>query len=173
MYRTAISLALALAPGTALAYTGHSGNFYGTLGYGRLDDGRFEYGEATGRLGAQLTPYLGLEGEASFGIKSDKPQVSVGGDLRVKMARDAAVYGVGRLPLGDHVSLLARIGYGTTRIKVASVEAPSHRDKESLNYGLGAQFDFDGHNGLRADWTHRAFDGPDGDVYAISYVRRF
>jgi hypothetical protein len=170
---TILAFALSLLSSAALAQVATSKTFYGSLGYGQMDTGRYDLGAVTGRLGAQFTPYLGVEGEASLGVKGDEAQVSVGGDVRFKLDHDAALYGVGRLPLGDHVSLLARIGYGTTRIKATGTSTNTHRDEQSLNYGLGAQFDFDDSNGLRADWTRRAFDGADADVYALSYVRRF
>jgi opacity protein-like surface antigen len=168
-----LSLALSLLSGVTMAQTMESKAFYGSVGYARLDDSTFEFGAVTARLGAQFTPNLGVEGEASFGIEDDGAEVSAGGDIRTKLSYDAALYGVGRLPLGDRFSLLARIGYGTTRIKATGTSANTHHDEQSLNYGLGAQFDFDDSNGLRADWTRRAFDGADADVYALSYVRRF
>lgn len=168
-----LSLALSLLSGASAARAMESTAFYGSIGYARLDDSTFELGAVTGRLGAQFTPNLGVEGETSLGVTDDGAQVSAGGDIRTKLSYDAALYGVGWLPLGDRVSLLARIGYGATRTKAKGTSANTHHERQGVNYGVGAQFHLDAHNGLRADWTRRAFDGPDADVYAVSYVRRF
>ena len=49
-------------------------------------------------------------------------------------------------------------------------------DGESVNYGAGANYFFDGQNGVRADWTRRDFTDDNGgevDTYGVSYVRRF
>jgi len=168
-----LSLALSLLSGAALAQTAESNRLYGTLGYSRVEDGDFKLGAVTGRLGVQFTPYLGAEAEASFGVKGDRPQVSAGGDIRHKLEYDAAVYAVGRLPLGERFALLGRVGYGATKTKNAGVSSNVSRDRQGLGYGLGAQFDLDDHNGLRADWTRRAVSGDDADLYSISYTRRF
>ena len=48
---------------------------------------------------------------------------------------------------------------------------------DSLNYGAGAQYFFNhGPNGVRADYTRYDFRGAgngSGDVFSISYVRKF
>jgi hypothetical protein len=49
----------------------------------------------------------------------------------------------------------------------------------SVNYGAGAQYMFDGRNGVRFDYTRRdfqasGFDNPkDTNTYSVSFVRRF
>ncbi|MNJ04314.1 hypothetical protein D3C73_1650160 [compost metagenome] len=59
------------------------------------------------------------------------------------------------------------------KAELAGVEREA--DGESWNYGVGANYYFDGQNGLRGDWTRRDFtdDGGEVDVYSVNYVRRF
>jgi hypothetical protein len=77
---------------------------------------------------------------------------------------------------GDLGAITGRLGYGTTSIKADVAGFTASEDGESVNYGAGANWYFDGRNGLRADWTRRDFqdDGAgEVDTYGLSYVRRF
>ena len=88
---------------------------------------------------------------------------------------DAAAYLVGTVPVSPNMELFGRVGYGTTSIKADVAGFTASEDGESINYGAGANWFFDGRNGLRADWTRRDFqdDGGEVDTYGLSYVRRF
>lgn len=149
--------------------------YYGTLGYTQLDQSDGDLGAITGRFGAKFNPHFGVEGEASFGVRDDDFTVGeVAGS--VKHEYDAAAYVVGTLPINDQFELFARGGYGTTKIKSEVGGLEVEADGTSWNYGAGANFYFDGQNGVRADWTRRDFtdsDAGEADVYSVSYVRRF
>lgn len=148
--------------------------YYGTLGYSQLDHSDGDLGAVTGRLGAKLNPYLGVEGEASIGVKDDDFTVA-GVPGKLEHDYDAAAYVVGTLPVSPNLELFARGGYGTTRVKAELGGVERKADGESWNYGLGANYFFDGQNGVRGDWTRRDFtdDGGKVDVYSLNYVRRF
>src|SRR5690606_36640127 len=148
--------------------------YYGTLGYSQLDHSDGDLGAVTGRLGAKLNPYLGVEGEASIGVKDDDFTVA-GVEGKLEHDYDAAAYVVGTLPVTPNFELFARGGYGTTSIKAELAGVESEADGESWNYGVGANYFFDGQNGVRGDWTRRDFtdDGGEVDVYSLNYVRRF
>ena len=147
----------------------------GSLGYTHLDADDGELGAITGRLGYDFTRNFGIEGEASVGVKDE--DVTIGGvDGSLEHEYDAAVYGVAKVPVSENLELFGRVGYGTTSIKADVAGFTASEDGESINYGAGANWFFDGRNGLRAVWTRRDFqdDGAEEvDTYGLSYVRRF
>ena len=96
--------------------------------------------------------------------------------------------GDGRLDSGDPVGVADvilghRAGPAIDLDEPGPTHGPDQRgrlgdgevDGESWNYGVGANYYFDGQNGLRGDWTRRDFedDAGEADVYSVSYVRRF
>jgi outer membrane immunogenic protein len=171
---SAIALVAVAAP--ALAQTAPTAGAYGTLGYGHVDTRDGGLGTAQGRLGYKFTPNLGVEAEGAFGVDTDA--VTSGGvayDAKVK--RSLAAYGVATAPLSDRFEIFGRVGYGNTKFKAAvpGTAFAGDADSDSLNYGAGAQYFFDGRNGVRADWTRHDFRHDQGhaDVYGVSYVRRF
>ena len=165
--------ALALMASPALAQDPTS-NIYGTIGYSQLDADGVELGAVTARIGTRFTPNFGAEGEVSLGVKDEDFRVgttTVSADLQY----DAAVYGVGYVPLGQNFELFGRVGYGTSEIKVSGPGVTATADGESWNYGVGAHYTLDGQNGIRADWTRRDFrdDGGEADVWSLNFVRKF
>ena len=160
---------------------------YGTLGYADAHTSGVDLGAIQGRLGYRFNSWLGVEGELAGGVKDDKDTTTVNGvtvDTKVKLKDAEAIYGVGFLPLSPDFDLLARIGYGHTSAKAtasaAGVSGPiavsDTADGNSWNYGVGAQYHFDGKNGVRADYTRQEFTGDNSghaDVWSIAYSRRF
>lgn len=169
----ASALALVSLPAAALAQEGS--RTYATLGYSQVETEQVTLGAVTGRVGWKALPHLGVEGEASVGVKDDAFKVPIGisGGV-IKLKHDAAAYAVGFLPLGEHVELFARVGYGTSKIESTLSSVIVRGEGESFNYGVGASV-FHGLNGLRADWTRRDFTkgGSEADIWSVSYVRRF
>lgn len=158
----------------AMAQSVSAPEYYGTLGYSQLDGSDGDLGAVTGRLGAKFTPYIGAEAEASFGVKDD--DFTVGTERgSLKHEYDAAAYVVGTLPISPNFEIFGRAGYGTTEVKAELAGFEASEDGESFNYGAGANYFFDGQNGVRGDWTRRDFrdDGGEFDAYTVSYVRRF
>ncbi|MCV0415648.1 MAG: porin family protein [Brevundimonas sp.] len=166
--------AVSVIAAPAFAQTMQGPTYYGTLGYSQLDHSDGDLGAVTGRVGAKFNPYLGVEGEASIGVKDDDFTFA-GVDGKIEHDYDAAAYVVGTLPVTPNFELFARGGYGTTKIKTELAGFDGEVDGESWNYGAGANYYLDGQNGLRADWTRRDFrdDAGEADVYSLSYVRRF
>ncbi|GAA0647419.1 hypothetical protein GCM10009101_20830 [Brevundimonas lenta] len=166
--------ALTLIAAPAIAQSVSNPQWNGSLGYTHLDGDDGSLGAVTGRIGAKFTPYLGVEGEASIGVKDEDITIA-GVDGKLEHDYDAALYGVASVPVSDNVELFGRLGYGTTSIKADVAGATASTDGESINYGAGANWYLDGKNGLRADWTRRDFqdDGGEIDTYGLSYVRRF
>jgi outer membrane immunogenic protein len=173
----AATAAAAMAvPALALAQDATGGtSFYGTLGYAGLTGNHTDLGEIQGRLGARFGQYLGVEGEVGAGVKGDKVNVD-GVEGKLKLQNQEAIYGVGFLPLSPQVDLLARVGYGYTRVKASALGTSASDSGDSWNYGVGAQYHLDAKNGVRADYTREEFQGSGGggaNVWALAYSRRF
>lgn len=166
--------ALTVIAAPAIAQSIPNPQWQGSIGYTQLDGSDGDLGAVTGRIGAKFNRYIGAEGEASFGVRDDDFTVA-GVEGKLKHEYDAAIYGVGTLPINDNFELFGRVGYGTTKIKAEIPGVSATNDGESVNYGAGANYFFDGQNGIRGDWTRRDFrdDGGEVDTYGVSYIRRF
>ena len=166
----AVVSAAALAALPAAAQT----SFYGNVGYTAVDTDDVTLGALTGRVGAQFHPNFAVEGEAGFGVKDDSANVG-GVNVKGELKHSVAVYGVGILPINDKFDLLARVGYGTSKIEASALGVSVKDSQESWNYGVGAQYSFDGANGVRVDYTRYDFNGDfdKADTWAVSYVRKF
>ena len=166
--------AISVFAAPAFAQSGPDARGYGSLGYTHVEGDNATTGAVTGRLGVNLNRYLAVETEASVGVKDDDFTVA-GVEGKLKHEYDAAIYGVGTLPINDNFELFGRVGYGTTKIKAEIPGVSASEDGESVNYGAGANYFFDGQNGIRGDWTRRDFrdDGGEVDTYGVSYIRRF
>ena len=166
--------ALCVLPGLAQAQTAPVG-VYGTVGYADVHSSNVDLGVIQGRLGYRFMPYLGVEGEAAFGVKNDDVTVA-GVTGHAKLEHEFAAYGVGFLPLSPNTDLLARVGYGNTKVKVSALGTSASEDGDSWNFGVGGQHHFDGVNGVRVDYTRQEFtkdNAGHADVYSIAYTRRF
>jgi len=174
---TAVSAAAALCAvsGAAQAQTAAPTGVYGTLGYADTHSDGTDLGVLQGRLGYRIIPNAGVEAEGAFGVKNDDIHA---GDItgRAKLDHQVAIYGVGFLPLSDKADLLARVGYGNTKVKVSALGQSASSDSDSWNFGVGGQYHFDGKNGVRVDYTREEFTKDDvghADVYSVAYTRRF
>ena len=167
--------ALTLISAPAMAQSISSPQVTGSVGYTVLDVDNGDLGAVTGRVTAKVNRYFGVEGEASFGVKDN--DIAVGGLTgTLEHEYDAAAYGVATLPLSPNFELFGRVGYGTTQVTADVAGFSATEDGESVNYGVGANWFFDGRNGIRADITRRDFTGDNGgevDTYGLGYVRRF
>lgn len=184
----AAAAAASLLPVAALAQdaTATTGA-YATLGYANAHTSGVDLGAIQGRLGWRFNQWFGVEGELAAGIGSDKSSQTVGGvtvDTKVRLKDQEAIYGVGFLPLSTNFDLIGRIGYGHQGAKATAsavgstgpITVSDKADGNSWNFGVGAQYHFDGQNGVRADYTREEFTGNasgHGDVWAVAYTRRF
>lgn len=147
------------APAVASAET----TWYGNIGYAGISADPANLGAIQGRIGAQINPYIGVEGEAAFGVKDD----DISG-TKVKLNNEFGVYGVAKYPVNENFDVFARVGYARADAKVGGTSG----NDDGVAYGVGAQYLFDGANGVRADYTRYDFLG-DADVWSVSYVRKF
>lgn len=154
--------------------------FYGNLGYSNTDSTSQpdpDLNSVTGRIGARFGRYLGVEGEGSVGFGSDT-QTFAGDVTRTHVNDQYAGYVVGFLPVLPHLDLLARVGYGGQEWNVKDdTLGTSHTHQfDTVNYGVGGQYDFNGKDGVRVDYTRFGAQNtgdPSSNVYTVSYVRKF
>lgn len=168
--------AVSLFAAPALAQDAWDSGIYGSAGYTAFDGQDAQLGAVTGRVGAKLTRNFGVEAEGSIGVKDDDIEVSIDGSGAYELKHDLAAYAVGAVPINDNLELFARLGYGTTKIEASPAAVSVLQDGSSVNYGVGANYLFDGVNGVRADWTRRDFTedrAGEADTWSIGYVRRF
>lgn len=180
---TAAAVALVSGlPAVASAQTANAPTgVYANLGYAWADSSNVNLGAIQGRLGYRFNNWLGVEGELAGGVTSDHYDVPTGlvspPTVRadVKLRHQEAIYAVGFLPLSPQWDLLARVGYGNQKIKVSVPGADAEAHGNSWNYGLGAQWHWDGMNGIRGDYTREEFTHGNGhaNVWAIAYSHRF
>lgn len=167
------AIAAAGVPAVASAQETTAGA-YGSVGYSAANQEGVDLGAIQGRLGYRVNPYFGVEGELAGGVKEDEVNIA-GVPVDVKLNHQAAIYGVGFLPVAPNADLFARVGYGTSEIEADGPGGISARgDGDSWNYGVGGQMFFDEKNGVRADYTRHDFkDDGEADVWSIGYVRKF
>ncbi|MDO8911389.1 MAG: porin family protein [Phenylobacterium sp.] len=177
--KSLITLAAAAAmtfavPAIASAQSLSPTTVYGSLGYANANIDDVNLGAVQGRVGARFGQYLGVEGELAAGVKEDSVNVA-GTSVDVKLQHQAAIYGVGYLPVSPQADLFARVGYGTSKIKASAAGASAADDGESWNYGVGGQYFLDDKNGVRLDYTRHDFKdaSENADVWAIGYTRKF
>lgn len=172
----------ALSPRAAQAQDATSLGPYAELGYARADSEPGHIDAIQGKLGYRLMRFVGVEGELGLGLASNSVNVRTGVanpptvKASMKLEHEVAGYVVGFFPLGANTDLIARLGYGSTKVSVKGPGIVPQTSRESVNYGLGFQHYFDGLNGVRLDWTHLDFthrNGSHGDLLAVAYSRRF
>ncbi|MDO8911390.1 MAG: porin family protein [Phenylobacterium sp.] len=169
LFGLAAALTLSL-PAAALAQS----PIYGSLGYANHHVTDADAGAVQARLGARLSPYFGAEVELSKGVKSGDGQVS-GIPLEVEVEHQAAIYGVGFLPITPRADLFVRAGYGETKLNFTAAGGSATDRNTSWNFGAGGQYFLDDKNGVRLDYTHHDFMKSEdtADVWVVAYTRKF
>ncbi len=195
---TAAAAALSLgAPALALAQDAPAAatdtGAYANLGWSHVTTNGASTEGIQGRLGYRFMPFLGVEGEVRGGLStghttadytSGTPPVTTSVNTDVKQKLAGAGYVVGFVPLmSNRFDLIGRVGYGASRYNVAAAGVSGTATEHGIRYGVGAQYLFDGANGVRVDWTREHmsnFDVPAGlnvknhaDVWGVSFVRKF
>jgi opacity protein-like surface antigen len=188
LFAAASAVAL-LAAAPAFAQTSpFGGQLYGNLGYTRLtldevdnedvEDAEFNLGAVTGRLGTRLNQNLGFEGELHIGV-NDQEERAGGVSLTTGLNYGVSAFAVGYLPLTPQLDLFARAGVGTAEFEFElSGGGLSESDSGSetlFGLGAGAQYFFDGVNGVRGEYTRYMGENESAefDALSIAYVRKF
>ena len=150
-----------------------------SAGYTGITDAGNNFGAVTLRAGADFGKYVGVEAEGAFGVMDGGGSLG-GATIKTHLNHEYAGYGVVRYPVLPNADLFARVGYGHSEIKVSgSANGASFAQTagdDSVNYGVGGRYMFDGKNGLRLEWTRYDFQArgaADADAWTVSYVRKF
>jgi hypothetical protein len=200
-FKLAAAAAAALciaAPALAFAQSDNNNTsidgLYGNLGWSHSTTNGASTEGVQGRLGYRFMPYFGVEGEIRGGLStghttvdytSGAPPVTTSIGTDVKQTIAGAGYVVGFVPLmPGRLDLLARVGYGWSHYDLTPTGLGKVGTNEhGIRYGAGAQYLFDGANGVRVDWTREHmsnFTVPTGldvsnhaDVWGVSFVHKF
>ena len=158
---TAAAAALTMA---AVPAVSQAQEVYGTVGYANVDADGPTLGAIQGRLGYKFNPYVGVEGEAAFGVSGD---TTSGVDVDLK--HEVGAYVVGFMPVSPKADLFARVGYSSTSFDTSVGDV----DGDGVAYGFGGQYHFTDKDGVRLDWTRHDYDAGNADVWAVAYTRKF
>ena len=158
---TAAAAALTMA---AVPAVSQAQEVYGTVGYANVDADGPTLGAIQGRLGYKFNPYVGVEGEAAFGVSGD---TTSGVDVDLK--HEVGAYVVGFVPVSPKADLFARVGYSSTSFDTSVGDV----DGDGVAYGFGGQYHFTDKDGVRLDWTRHDYDAGNADVWAVAYTRKF
>lgn len=129
--------------------------------------GSFDANVFGGRLGYGFTDFWAVELEASAGGTGSRV-----GTFKTNVNGNLGVYGVGRLPVGDHFNLIGRLGYQQTSLSATSGAVRAEDEQGSFALGVGAELMLYGPHGVRFDYTSVA-SGEDSDTLSFSYVLKF
>ena len=161
MLMTAAAAAVLAASVPAMAQSVDSTNktgIYGNLGWNETQVEGANTGAINALIGGRWGNYLGVEGELNYGLSSGDRTFGAGtagqNDVNVKQKLGGAAYGVGFLPLGQNLDLLARVGWGKADYRISPTGLDHYTATESgIRYGVGAQYILTGGTGVRLDWT--------------------
>ncbi|MGB3455756.1 MAG: outer membrane beta-barrel protein [Litorimonas sp.] len=148
---------------------------YGSLGAVLYDVDQERIG-LQGRLGYQISPLLGIEGEGSIGLIDDETDVA-GTTTELKTDYQAAAFAKASLPVGPRLSLHARGGYhfleGSADTTTGGVTTAVDVSEDGVAYGAGAAYALSPRDSIRLDYTNYEQAGANLDSVAIAFQRRF
>lgn len=159
-----IAAATAALSVAAIPVASQAQDVYGTIGYANVDTGDANLGAIQGRLGYRFNPYVGVEGEAAFGVSGDTV-----GAVDIDLSHEVGAYVVGFVPVTPRADLFARVGYTSSRFDTSLGDA----DGDGVAFGVGGQYHFTDKDGVRLDWTRHDYDAGEADVWALAYTRKF
>jgi len=169
----AAAATMALAPAMAQAQETVEPGAYVNLGAAYATQSGIHLGAIQGKVGYRFNNWLGVEGEAAFGVDDDSVRVGAA-KAKVELKHQLAAYVIGFAPVATNTDLFARLGYGTTKIGASAAGVGASGSDESVNIGAGVQHHFDGKNGVRVEYLRSEYnDGGHANVWGVSYSRRF
>lgn len=156
--KIALAAATMLCAPAFMAAEAQEANVYVNGGYTQFDGKGADPGALSARVGVGFGKYFAVEGEAAIGVSKDSG---------VKLDNEIGAYGVAKLPIGERFDIFARAGVARTDFSGPGTSG----DDSGFAYGVGGDFFFTAHDGVRADWTRHDYN--DLDSYTVSYVRKF
>ena len=147
---------------------------YGTLGLGGSSGDSLVAPGQTGifnaQAGVRFGPYLGLEAEGATSLPGDSRS-----GKKLSLTDRYAAYIVGYLPWTKHFDLFAKLGLGHSRYKYEENGTSLSTDLDSVNWGVGAQYLFNDHDGVRTEVLRENYHDSRGDRTSLmlSWIHRF
>jgi len=125
-----------------------------------------------GKAGYQFTDYFGVEAQGSVGVIDDE-QTIAGFDVDIGYDYLVGGFGVAKFPLDNGFEIIGRAGYYYGEVSAEAAGESISDDQDGFALGAGAQYLWDGVNGIRADYTYLDGDGGHADFVSLAYVRKF
>jgi hypothetical protein len=147
---------------------------YGTMGLGdTTGDSPVAPGGAgifNAQAGVRFGPYIGLEAEGATSIPGDSRS-----GKKLSLTDRYAAYIVGYLPWTKHFDLFAKLGFGHSRFKYVDNGSSLTTDLDSINWGVGAQYLFNEHDGVRTEVLKENYHDNRGERTSLmfSWIHRF
>jgi hypothetical protein len=147
---------------------------YGSLGLGGgTGNAKGAPGDAgifNAQAGVRVGPYWGMEVEGGTGLPGDSRSGN-----HLNLASRYAGYIVGYLPFNKHFDLFAKLGLGHSRYKYEDNGVGVSRDFDGVNWGVGAQYFFNDHDGVRTEVLRENYRDGKGDRSNVffSWVHRW
>lgn len=158
----AVAATLLAAPAMAQA-----ADVYGSIGLGTIDVSPVRLGAVQVRGGLQLSPFVGVEIEASKGFSGDHV---LGTDIDLN--NEVGAFLTARWNFVEKGALVGRIGYAQAEFE-ASVGPVSVTDTQDGGaIGLGLEGQLSDSNSIRLDWTRYMFED-DADAWTVALVHQF
>ncbi|HET9160758.1 MAG TPA: porin family protein [Caulobacteraceae bacterium] len=144
----------------------------GSLGYTSIDTDRAQVSGITARA-TWTQAWYGAEAELSAGTGDDTVRVG-SSSVKVKLNREESLFARAQWPVAPNFDVFVRAGYTNTHFGNSGLPVRRNGSNQAFSYGLGAEYFFDGSNGVRADWTQRDYKAIEtSDSWSISYVHKF
>ena len=155
----------------------------------------FESYGISGKIGYNFGRYFGVEGQLGTGLIDGSEDVD-GFEVDEGYDLFGGAFAVGRVPVTPELDLFGRVGYYGGKITAEVGDLDAELDVDGLAFGGGVQFNFGPGmmSGIRAEYTNLdvgnvedlevngtdiaiddavAGDIGSGDLFSLSYVRRF
>ena len=157
----------------ALPAAAQETGWYGDIGYQHIsaDGGAVDadVGAIAGHLGYNFTENLAVEGELAAGIDDE----DIGGGVSLGLNYAIGAYGRVQAPIGENFTIFARAGIVNAEFEAEGAGVTASDSETGAGYGVGAEFHFDGVNGVRLDYTRYDIEDLEADAFFIGYSRRF
>ena len=164
-----ITAAALLMVGVASSAMAQDSNTYVNIGVNTYE---FDTYSIQGKVGYDFSEYFSVEGQAGFGVISDKETIA-GTEFKTKVDYDLGAFLVGHAPIAENLEILGRVGYYYAEVGVKGGGQSVSGDFDGLAFGGGLQYMWDELNGVRGEYTYVDGDGGHADTFAVSYVRKF